>query len=143
MPTTGERTDPFPAYTFFVEIDGIAQAAFSECSGLEASIDVMEYQEGGFSDYVHKLPGRVRYSDLTLKHGTAGSDALWKWFRNVTQGKVERKNLSIILYDQTGSEVRRWSFAEAYPIKWTGTELRAGENKVAIDTLVIVHRGLI
>ncbi len=141
MPGTGERTDPYPAYTFFVEISGIVQASFSECSGLEASIEVQEYSEGGLNSYVHKLPGRVKYADLTLKHGTAGSDDLWKWFQDVAQGKVERKNISIVLYDPAGNEVRRWSFAGAYPIRWTGPELRAGEGKVAIDTLVLVHQG--
>ncbi|MGC8874302.1 MAG: phage tail protein [Chloroflexia bacterium] len=143
MPGTGGRTDPYPAYTFFVEISGIVQASFSECSGLEASIEVMEYSEGGLNSYVHKLPGRVKYADLTLKHGTAGSDDLWKWFQDVTQGKIERKNVSIVLYDPAGNEVRRWSFAGAYPIRWTGPELRAAEGKVAIDTLVLVHQGAI
>jgi len=143
MPETGERIDPYPAYTFFVEIDGITQAAFSECSGLEASVDVTEYSEGGLNGYVHKLPGRVKYADLTLKHGAAGSDDLWDWFHDVMQGTIERKNLSIVLYDPSGTEVRRWNFTGAYPVKWTGSELRAGEGKVAIDTLVLAHQGLI
>jgi len=141
MPGVGERIDPYPAYTFFVEISGLVQASFSECSGLEASVEVTEYAEGGLNSYVHKLPGRVKYADLTLKHGTAGSDDLWKWFQDVAQGKIERKNVTIVLYDPAGNEVRRWSFAGAYPIRWTGPELRAAEGKVAIDTLVIAHQG--
>jgi len=138
-----KQQDPFPAYTFFVEIDGIAQAAFSEVSGLDIQLEVQEYKEGGLNSYTHKLPGRVKYSDLTLRHGNAGSDDLWKWYRDVCQGKVERKNLSVVLFDPAGQEVRRWSFAGAYPVKWKGPELKVETKGVAIDTLVIAHRGLI
>lgn len=142
MPETGERVDPYPAYTFYVEIGGIAQAAFSECSGLEVQIEVLEYEEGGLNGYVHKLPGRVKYSDLTLRHGSAGSDELWEWYLDVCQGTIERKNFSVILFDPAGTEVRRWSFNGAYPIKWTGPQFNASEGKVAIETLVLAHQGL-
>lgn len=143
MPETGQRVDPFPSYTFFVEIDGIAQAAFAECAGLEVQVDVTEYAEGGLNSYVHRLPGRVKYADLTLKHGTAGSDDLWVWYCDVLVGTIQRKNLSVVLYSPDGGEVRRWNLTGAYPVKWTGPELRAGEGKVAIDTLVLAHQGFI
>ena len=143
MPETAQRVDPFPSYMFFVEIDGIAQAAFVECTGLEVQVDVTEYAEGGLNSYMHKLPGRAKYSDLTLKHGTAGSDDLYVWYCDIILGTIQRRNLSIVLYSPEGGEVRRWNFTGAYPIKWTGPELRAGEGKVAIDTLVIAHQGFI
>jgi phage tail-like protein len=103
---------------------------------------VNEYEEGGLNGYVHKLPGRVKYSDLTLRHGSAGSEALWDWYLGVCQGQVVRKNISIVLFDPAGQEVRRWSFNGAYPIKWTGPQFNAAEGKVAIETLVIAHQGL-
>jgi phage tail-like protein len=143
MPITGQRTEPLPAYTFYVEIGGIVQAAFQECTGLEIELDVTEYEEGGLNTYVHKLPGRVKYADLTLRHGTAGSEDLWKWYERVCQGTVERKDISVVLYDPAGSEVRRWSFTGAYPIRWTGPELGADSTEVAVDTLVIAHQGLL
>jgi len=143
MPITGQRTEPLPAYAFYVEIGGIVQAAFHECTGLEIELDITEYEEGGLNTYVHKLPGRVKYSDLTLRFGTAGSEDLWKWYERVCQGTIERKDISIVLHDTAGEEVRRWSFTGAYPIQWTGPELGADSTEVAIDTLVIAHQGLL
>lgn len=138
-----KQKDPFPAYAFFVEIGGIAQAAFSECSGLESQVEVKEYKEGGLNSYTHKLPGRVKYSDLTLRHGSASSDELWNWYQDVCQGKIERKNLSVLLFNTAGEEVRRWNFSGAYPVQWNGPSFKAGSKNVAIDTLVIAHRGLV
>ena len=138
-----DAPDPFPIYAFFVEIDGIAQAAFTECSGLEIQVEVEEYREGGLNAYTHKLPGRVKYADLVLRHGTAGSEALWRWYQDVCQGKIQRKNLSVVLYNPAGEEVRRWNFAAAYPIKWQGPAFKAGAKEAAIETLVIAHRGLL
>ncbi len=139
----GKQKDPFPAYAFFVEIDGIAQAAFTECSGLEIQVETMEYKEGGLNSFTHKLPGHVKYTDLVLRHGTAGSDDLWKWYQDVCQGKIERKSVSVVLFNTAGEEVRRWNFGDAYPIKWKGPSFKAGSKEAAIDTLVIAHRGLI
>jgi phage tail-like protein len=142
MPNTGQRIDPFPAFKFCVEIDSITQAVFSECSGLEAEVEVFEYEEGGLNDYVHKLPGRVKYSNLTLKRGMASSDELWDWYKKTLQGTIERKNISVTIYDTAGEECRRWNFQEAYPIKWTGPDFKADDNAVAIETLVFSHRGM-
>ena len=142
MPNTAQRTDPLPAFKFCVEIGGITQAIFSECSGLEVEVDVFQYEEGGLNDYVHKLPGRVKYSDLTLKRGVASSDKLWDWYKKTLQGTIERKNMSVIIYDTTGEECRRWNFQQAYPVKWTGPNFRADDNTAAIETLVFSHGGM-
>lgn len=142
MANTAQRIDPFPAFKFAVEIGGITQAVFSECSGLEAEVEVMEYEEGGLNGYVHKLPGRVKYADLTLKRGMAMADEMWEWYKKALQGRIERKNVSVILYNVSGQEQRRWNFREAYPIKWTGPDLKAGDNVVAVETLVLAHRGM-
>jgi len=142
MPNTAERIDPLPAFKFYVEVGHLAHAAFSECSGLEVEVEVFEYEEGGLNDYVHKLPGRVKYSDVTLKKGMATSDALWDWYADTLRGKIERKNISILLYDTSGTECRRWNFEDAYPVKWTGAEFKAGDNVAAIETLVFTHRGM-
>ena len=109
---------------------------------VSGEVEVFEYEEGGLNDYVHKLPGRVKYSDLTLKRGMATSDELWEWYARALGGEIERKNVSVTLYDVAGEEYRRWNFEEAYPTKWTAPDFRAGENAVAIETLVLAHRGL-
>ena len=100
MPTT--RVDPYRGFNFLVEIDGITQAGFQECSGLDASTDPVDYREGADPKHVRKLTGLNKYSPITLKRGITDSDELWKWRKTVIDGKVERRNGSIVLLDEAG-----------------------------------------
>lgn len=142
MPETGRRVDPYINSRFHVEIDGIQEAFFRECSGLEAETEVLSYEEGGMNDHPHKLPGRTKFPNVSLKRGLTTSKALWEWYSKVIDGNIARKNISIVLYDQQGSEVKRWSFGRAYPTKWVGPGIRSDENAVAVETLELVHEGM-
>lgn len=115
---------------------------FSEVSGLQAQIQTKDYQEGGVNEYGHKFAGPNNYpTNLSLKRGLTDSDILWDWHREIVQGIVKRKNISVILLDNIGSEVRRWNFSQAYPVSWTGPELGAATAQVAVEALELVHRG--
>ena len=142
MPATGSRTDPYLGSHFFVEIDGIDHGGFTECSGLQAETEVTDYVEGGNNGFVHKLPGRTKFSNITLKWGSTDSAALWEWYLNVTRGQVERRDVSVVLYNSEQEEVRRWNLREAYPIKWVGPAFNAAAPAVAVETLEITHHGL-
>ncbi|MBP1774827.1 MAG: phage tail protein, partial [candidate division NC10 bacterium] len=98
MPT-GTRVDPYRNFNFLVEIDGISQGRFAECSGFGASNDPIEYREGGDNRTVRKLPGMTKYPNIVLKWGLTDSDELYKWWKNIMNGKVDRRNGSIILLD--------------------------------------------
>lgn len=69
------RGDPFPGFDFVVEIDGVETAGFQEVSGLEGSLDVIEYREGADALTVRKLPGMVKYGNVTLKRGLTDSSS--------------------------------------------------------------------
>lgn len=139
---TGDRRDPFRSFNFAVEIDGLTRMGFRECSGLDASQDPIEYREGTEALTVRKLPGLNKYSNITLKWGMTDDAEMWEWRKKAMTGKVERKNGSIVLLDDTGAEKMRWNFREAWPTKWTGPSFNATGNEVAIETLEIVHEGL-
>jgi len=139
---TGDRRDPFRSFNFAVEIDGLARAGFRECSGLDASQDPIEYREGTEGLTARKLPGLNKFSNITLKWGMTDDTELWDWRKKAMTGKVERKNGSIVLLDDTGAEKMRWNFREAWPTKWTGPSFNATGNEVAIETLEIAHEGL-
>ncbi|MFP5284183.1 MAG: phage tail protein [Thermoanaerobaculia bacterium] len=139
---TGDRKDPFRSFNFAVEIDGIARAGFRECSGLDASSDPIDHREGTEGPTARKLPGLVKYSNITLKWGMTDDHELWDWRKKAMTGKVERKNGSIVLLDDTGAEKMRWNFREGWPTKWTGPSFNATGNEVAIETLEIAHEGL-
>jgi phage tail-like protein len=132
-----QRVDPYKGYRFLVEIDGIQQAAFAECSGLGSEIEVVEYREGPEGSPVRKIPGRVRYPDIVLKWGATDSRELYGWHLAVINGNLQRKNGSVVLLDDQGQEKVRWRFFDAWPSKWEGPALNALGNDVAIESLTL------
>jgi len=121
-------------YNFKVEIEGVTQAAFKNVEGLDAETEVIEYQDG--DDIVlRKRPGRTKYSNIVLKRGYVASDELWRWRETVIKGKVERKSGSIILCNDTGNEVMRYNFFEAWPAKWKGMQLDGKGTDVAVEEI--------
>ena len=141
MPATGSRTDPYLGSHFFIEIDGVDHGGFTECAGLQVETEVTDYAEGGNNSYVHKMPGRTKWTNLTLKWGTTDSVALWEWYQKVTRGEIERKDVSVVLYNSVQEEVRRWNLREAYPVKWIGPTFGAAAPAVAVEALEITHHG--
>lgn len=141
-PTSPGRPDPHSQLNFRVEIAGIVAGAFSEVTGLDVSVDVVDYREGGDPSHVRKLPGLTKYATLTLTRGFTGSTELWEWMKKTIDGQIERKAGSIILLNDARQEVARWNFYNGWPCRWTGPSLNATGNEVAIETLEIVHEGL-
>jgi phage tail-like protein len=131
------RIDPYKNFRFLVEIDGIVQAGFSDCSGFGSNVEVVEYREGGDASTVRKLAGKTSYTDPTLKWGITDSRELYDWHLSAVHGSIERKNGSIILQDDSGQEAVRWNFFSAWPSKWDGPDLTAKGNDVAIETLTL------
>lgn len=126
---------------FTVAIPGLTIGSFVECTGLGLEVDVLEYAEGGNNEFVHKLPGRVKYPNVTLKRGITTEDALFKWVLS-TRTKAEPKELTITLSATDGRAIRSWSFDGAYPTKWTGPTLSPSGGEVATEALEIVHQGM-
>jgi len=135
------RTDPYLGARFFVEIEGVDQGGFTECTGLQAEVEVTDYQEGGNNGYVHKLAGRTKFTNVVLKRGVTDSTDLWDWFQDVSRGQIERKDVSVVLYNSELEEVRRWNLREAFPSKWVGPAFNATTPAVAIESLELAHHG--
>jgi phage tail-like protein len=137
MASTSRPLDPFKGYRFILEIDGIQQAGFSDCTGLGSHINVIEYREGGDNSTVRKLPGQISYTDITLKWGLSASSELYDWHVLGVNGQVQRKGGSVIQQDDTGKELVRWNFSNAWPSKWDGPTFNAKGNEVSIETLTL------
>ena len=143
MPQPGQRIDPFRNFNFLVQIDGIIQASFSECSGVSSTTEVIEYREGGNNTTVFKLPGKTSYGDITLKWGITDNLDLWNWRQQVIDGDIQRKHGALIVFSlDGGTEVARWNFHNAWPTKCELPSFTAKGNDVAIETLVLAHEGL-
>jgi phage tail-like protein len=140
-----ERADLDPAAThhYAVEIDGIAVGWFTECGGLAVERTVYPYQEGGINAYVHQLPDRIKHTNITLKRGLA-DESLVRWFAGeddagLYEAKVERRSVSVVLYDAGRAEVERWNLERAYPVKWSGPSLVADGRLAAIESVEIAQ----
>lgn len=138
-----DRLDPFGQYNFRVEIDGITRAGFKECSGLESTQEAGDYREGTDLGLVmRKLPGLISYSNITLSRGITTDHELWDWKRQLMSGNADRRNLSIVLMDDTGQDSIRWNLRNCWPTKWTGPSFDATANEVAIESLELAHEGI-
>jgi phage tail-like protein len=152
------RIDPLSTFNFYITLIDSSNVAgtlitaalnyfvagFSECSGIDASIEVMDYKEGGVNDYVRKFATRTSFSNLTLKHGVIFlSDDLWTWHNDWVQGNGKRKDGLIVLLDESRSPAKVWKFKRGIPSKWVGPSLNATQSNVAIESLEIAHEGLV
>jgi phage tail-like protein len=128
------------AAAFTAEVLGRTLGTFGSIRGLEATVEVLEYREGGINDVVYRLPGQVSYPNLVLSNGLT-SRAVEEWFAKTRLG-AERHSMTVTFLSNDGKAVRAWSFAQAYPIRWTGPVLSAGGGDVAGEELEIAHAGM-
>lgn len=137
-----DRKDPYRKFRYRVEMDGIQQAGFSEVSGFDASVDVVEYREGNEVITPRKLPGLAKYGNITLKWGVTDSMDLYNWMQDTIQGKVARKAVTIIAINEAGDDVATWKVIEAWPTKYTAPDFNGTSSEVAIEQLEIAHEGM-
>jgi phage tail-like protein len=134
---------PYRNYNFKLEIQGVTEGHFTECDGLGIGVEAIAYREGGASQVMRRLPGPVRYGDVTLRYGLSNSNELWQWFLTAVKGTVERKNVSVVMLDADGStEVVRWNILNSWISEWRGAKLDAKGKEVAIETLTLVFETL-
>jgi phage tail-like protein len=103
------------------------------------SLEIYEYREGGNNEVVHRLPGRLQYPNLILTRGLTHEDAVQRWFL-ATQTKAQPKEITLTL--SSGTSQRIWTFADAYPVRWTGPVIDSNGGSIATETLEIAHSGL-
>jgi phage tail-like protein len=133
---------PYQAFNFAVEIEGLLVGGFTEVSGLESDVEIQEYPEGGVNGFVHKLPGRTSHANLVLTRGLTSSSTLWNWYYNTTLGAIQRKNGTIVLLDPQQTPVMWWNFRNAVPVRWTGPTFSAVSDEVGVESLELAHEGL-
>ncbi len=135
---------PLPKFHFQVKWDD-AEMAFQEVSGLDAESEALEYRAGNnpvFSKI--KMPGMLKYSNITMKKGVFVKDnAIWDWFALIKMNTITRKALTISLLDEAQAPTMVWKVQNAFPIKVTGTDLKAEGNEVAVESVEIAHEGFV
>lgn len=150
--------DPLPKFHFVVTLDPgdaylpaaqaalvplVAGAAFQEVTGLGAQLEVVAYAEGGRNDSVHQLPLRHSWNRLTLRRGLILDPGLWSWYQAGLTGSLgARRDGAVLLLDAGGTPAVSWAFHAGIAAKWTGPDLHAEQNAVAVEALEIAHEGL-
>ncbi len=134
---------PFPVFHFRVDWGG-SNIGFSEVTGLNVETQVIEYRHGLSPDYsTTKMPGMQKYGNVTLKRGMMKNDNEFFNLWNTHQlNKIERRDITISLLDETHSPVMVWKLFNAFPVKVDGGALKATGNEVAIESMELAHEGI-
>lgn len=135
---------PLPKFHFSIDWGGTS-IGFSEASGLDVETEVIEYRDGASPEYHSiKMPGRQKFSNITLKRGTFKADnEFFDWWNTKALNTVERRDLTISLLNENHEPVVVWKVKAAWPVKVQSTDLKADGNEVAIETLELAHEGLV
>ena len=136
------RNDPLRNFRFRVEIAGLQAAGFTEVSGLEIETEVIDYREGNEPAHVRRLPGLTKYGNVTLKWGITDSMELHDWHRQIVNGDIQRRAVSIVIQDEEGQDRARFEVIEAWPCRYEANALDGEGNETAIESIELCNEGI-
>lgn len=149
MTATRPGTTPFTAFNFAVEIvredgsDPLVSGSFSECDGLEMSMEVKTIREGGGNGRQIRLSGPTSLGNLTLKRGLTASTDLWTWFADTIGNPSLRANAEVVVFAPDGvTERARFTLTRCLPLKVKAPPLNAKDGLVAIEELQLAYETL-
>lgn len=134
------------ALRWYLEIDGITEAIFTEVSGLDSENEVIEHRVTGKGGnvVVYKIPGALKWSNIVLRRGITDDKKLHDWRDKIEKGLVEgnRKNATITLYSPDQKPVAKYTIKAAWPCKLKGPALDSKKSEIAIEEIELAHGGL-
>jgi phage tail-like protein len=154
----GRLSYPLTKMNFLVTVDGVSGiAAFSEVSGIEATVDVIEFRQGNAHSLAPvKIPGLVKHGNVTLKFGYTLDSAFKTWIQECVsevRGEIPRSSVQIEMIDINGGApqslvdsitgTRVWVLSNAWVTKYTAPDLNASQSEVAIETVELAYEELI
>ena len=132
---------PLVAFNYQVQWDG-SRAGFAEVTGLNVDFDIIEYREGTDESSARKIPGKPKWSDISLKRGIISPDNhFFEWILNTLRGTPDRRDLTISLVDASGQPITTWKIRNAIAVGLHGPHLDATANEIAIEELIVAHEG--
>lgn len=140
------NTDPLVGFTYSLEVSGVITGFFTEVSGLGSETEIVEHKvvDKQGRDFVQKIPGRLKWGDITLKRGITEIMDVWDWRKMVEDGDTQgaRKNGSIVMLDRNFQPVAQWDFVNGWPSKVSGPQLQSDSNAFGVEEITIVHEGI-
>lgn len=131
---------PYKKYNYIIFIDSKEMAGFSEISASDIAIDPIEYREGIHP--VLKQPGLVKYGNATLKWGVITATEFFTWLQSAGDDTCERKTITVQLCDDSHGMAAKWEVINAWPVKYTLTDVNATSNEIAIESMELAHEGI-
>lgn len=134
---------PLLKYSFNVEWGGV-NIGFTEVSGLDMEVDLVEYRQGASPDSSSiKMPGRRKFSNVTMKRGTfEGDNEFYQWYNQNRINGTQRRDITIQLLNENQDPVVSWKLTSAFVLKLQTTDLKADGSEVAIESIELAHEGL-
>jgi phage tail-like protein len=122
----------------------LCSGAFSDCTGLEATMEPKVIKEGGANYGPSQRVGPVTFATVVLKRGVTRTRDLWNWFDVVNRsGKYAYRLAAIInMHDSAGEAVLAWRLDRALPVKFKAADLNAKGSEIGIEELHLAHEGL-
>jgi phage tail-like protein len=150
MPVAADTVaHPFASFNFSVELNvkdvipRVCNAAFSECDGLEMTIDAKTIKEGGNNAEIHRVAGLMSYGTLTLKRGMTPTFDLWDWVSRVVEDPSIRADGEVVLLAADGvTERARFVLTRCLPVKLKAPTLNAKDGTIAIEELQLAYDSL-
>jgi phage tail-like protein len=137
----------------------VPAGAFSECTGLEATMEPRVIRAGGANHGAFQRVGPVSFATVVLKRGLARDGRLFTWFERVATGDYSHRcTVNILLKElsvqsnasggQSGQlepeeqVIFTWTLQRALPIKFKAADFNAKATEVGIEELHLAHEGL-
>lgn len=140
---------PYRVFRYRVEVGGMARAGFSEVSGMNLSVDPIEYREGDdLRNTPRKYPGLTKFGNVTLKWGTSNDADFLNWILTVAPANnapptgLVRQTVTIYLIDDAGNDGPSWELINAWPVGYNVPDLSGLGGDVAITSLELCCEGL-
>jgi phage tail-like protein len=144
---------PPACFHFKVELNGVdgadsdSEQRFQEVSGLSVEVETETLNEGGENRFEYKLPKRAKYPNLILKRGLLKGSAFLDWFKSamntyfiVAVYDFKPADITITLLDEADEPVAVWNVVQAYPLKWSMSDLRSSENAVVVESMELAYQ---
>ncbi len=138
--------DPLIGFNFMLELEGQIAGYFTECSGIGSEHELVEHKvvDSSGHELVKKVPGRLKWGDVTLKRGITSDMKIWEWREKVVKGDVvgARTNCTITMLSRDYTPVAKWNFENSWPSKVSGPSLKSDSNEVGVEEVTLVHEGM-
>lgn len=114
---------------------------FQEVSGLNVEVEMEQRKEGGENRFVHQLPVRAKYGDVTLKRGKTLGSGVLHWARQATeQFNFKPVNLMVSLLDANHLPLYNWYLINAIPKRLEVSSFNAERSELVIETLTLTYQ---